>query len=153
MTPMKCPDCKERVSLDDLETDITFDASMGTVDMEGSAYFECPECGTQIKQADVSDSVDLEEEFSPIPEDHEAEYEVISDGIEIDSKEEILDQPSAPGKPNRKRKVLVWVIKGTATVRRTVVNADGEDVPDLTEEQQFKLGWEAAECDFEKCEY
>jgi hypothetical protein len=191
---VRCPYCEEDRLLSELslEPHVLVDARTGRIEMEGQAYLGCPECGEEFKEADVFAWLDPDDDFdlrSPIPDDHTAEYEVIDDDIEVDSKETLLapivsdklnaairaaiteaaksgldrdgilavldrnreatsKRAAEQGTPARDAKVSVWVITGKATVRRTVRDANGEDVPDLTEDEWFELTWECPETDF-----
>jgi hypothetical protein len=152
---MKCPDCEKRVGFDDfdsLETEVTLEAQDGTLEMQGAAYFACPECNASLLEAEVAEELEIADAFGPIPDDHEAEYAVIAEEFDVAAREDTVERPGKPGKPARKVKEWVHHVKAKCTIRRTVVDAAGDDVPGLTEDRLFELAWECPEKDFSKCE-
>jgi hypothetical protein len=138
---VKCPHCNESVELDDVSSDdAEVEAGEGTLCLTGTLAMPCSECGEALKTCDLDDEKDIKALFSPLPEgqDMEVEYEVEESQVAVETE-------------GRGRKV-VHVVKAIAKVHRTVTDADGEEIPALTEVRTVGMSVELKDSDFEKCE-
>jgi hypothetical protein len=139
------------VSKDDIhpDMDVSLYEDDGELRLEGTAWVACPYCDCRIWEADVEESLEIADAFGPIPDDHEVEYDVTEEDVKEDLS---VGSARRPGCPGLEPEITEFFIKAECTVRRSVWDADGEEAPDLTEDLDFTLTWEAQETDFAKCD-
>ncbi len=65
---MRCPDCNKFVAFDDGnvdEVEVELDEDTGTVGISGRVVLPCAECGTELKELGVDDSIEAGDDFEP----------------------------------------------------------------------------------------
>ncbi len=118
---MRCPECNKFVSFAD-EGDVSnveVELNGTDLDVTGEVMLQCGECGTDIAQGDVSDSINidvLEVENADTKEDEEPdEFELVSSEVEYHEHTQDKDRSGKPIKLARYRKVFKGVrITGVA---------------------------------------
>ncbi len=67
---MRCPSCEKFVSYDDGKVDeveVDLDEETGTVTITGRVVLPCAECGDELKELNVDETVETEDKFKQTP--------------------------------------------------------------------------------------
>jgi hypothetical protein len=99
----RCPDCNKFVSYGEIRLDeIEVEASDSELRLSGPIYLTCGECGTDLRTAELEETLDITDEFPEPSEDvvfADLEYEVTGEpDITEASRTETTDRKGKPMK-------------------------------------------------------
>jgi hypothetical protein len=86
---MRCPDCGKFVPFSDdvSEVDVSIDDVDGHLIIEGRVVLACSECGMELKELNVDDTLSTEDQFpereDDLPEHAEYHYELVDSSVDF----------------------------------------------------------------------
>jgi len=129
---MRCPDCNKFVAQEPGDVDLEVTVQATSVDIAAHIVVNCAECGTELKTADLSGSVEVDEDIAqylPVDQDDKPDFTKVDDldlTIEDDSAEMIDEFQTTDRRGKRISNPRYQKHLYGATVTFTVVGKDQE---------------------------